>query len=133
MAPVGQFAINGVTAPADAYPISIGGPDIPFPEIVRYNEPPGRTGEGLPCGANTEMWAEVGHPRINETGRAWWMTRFGASTNQSANVTVRLYDPYSGSWNNYTAVMWRPTYAGVAAGKYLLNFVARFTNLVLTT
>lgn len=131
-----QVKISGVwtTPPNDAKPVGIGSSRIDLAPIVRRNAPSARSGLGYPVGIDDELWAEVGRPRINATGLAWWYTTVGLAGNDYISAEVRLFDPEDQTWHTYSGYMWRPVYTGVGmAGTRLVDFRVRITNLTQTS
>lgn len=98
--------------------------------IVRRYDPLERDGNGDPVRADDELWAVVGRPIIDATGRSWWYTTVGIGTSaEYMTVAVRLYDMRTSTWRNFTGKMWQPTYGEAVAGLKVSNWTVRFSNL----
>jgi len=115
-----------------AMPVSIGSQRIDLAPIVKFSIPMARAAAGFPIQVNDEMWAEVGRPKINATGLAWWFSASGASLGDAAYNSryVVLWNPTTQLWTPYSCYMWRPEYVGGYAPYGLSEFKVRITNLV---
>lgn len=118
------------TPPDDAKPAGIGNPVLDYAPVVRYNEPTYRTGNGLPAGIVTELWAEIGRPRINASGLSWWYNTVGIGENSSVYKGVALYNLRTQQWEQYYGYLWQPTFTRGMAGLWFLDFRIRITGLV---
>ena len=126
-----SILLSGVwtVPPNDAMPISVGDPSMDGAPVVRENEPYARDGLGNPVAVDDEKYAVVGRPYINATGLAWWYTTVGLGSSVSKRVYVRLWNPQTQAWTDYSAVMWRPVHPGGRAGYKLEGFKVKFTGL----
>lgn len=102
---------------------------MPYAPIVRWNEPEARDGYGRPIATSSEMYAIIGRPSINTTGMAWWYTTVGLGTNVSTTIYVKLFNPVTQTWTNYSGLAWRPTFSGGKAGNKVTDFAIKITNL----